>query len=168
MNYGSIKELDTANGVGCRTSLFISGCTHHCKGCFNEVTWDFDYGKPYTDEVEDYILDTLNNDYVDGLSILGGEPMEPSNATALLPLIFYTVALGKTIWMYSGYTYEELLGRDDTTNIILFLIDVLVDGEFIEEEKDISLLYRGSRNQRIIDVQRSVKEGTVCLWKGVV
>lgn len=165
MNYGSIKELDTANGVGCRTSLFVSGCTHHCKGCFNEVTWDFDYGKPYTDEVESYILNTLSNEYVDGLSILGGEPMEPTNAEALLPLIFYTVALGKTIWVYSGYTYEELLGRDDTTNIIFCLIDVLVDGEFIEEEKDISLLYRGSRNQRIIDIQRSMQEGTVHLWK---
>lgn len=172
MNYGSIKELDTANGVGCRTSLFVSGCTHHCKGCFNEVTWDFGYGKPYTSETEDYILKTLNNDYVDGISILGGEPFEPENQYELISLLAFTTILGKNIWMYSGYTYEELTDPNsrchtECTDIILSLIDVLVDGEFIEEQKDISLQYRGSKNQRLIDVQETRKQGKIVLWKGV-
>ena len=164
--YGEILCVDVANGVGCRTSLFVSGCTHHCTGCFQPETWDFLYGKPYTKSVEDYIVSTVEKPYVSGLTLLGGEPMEPSNQEALLPLIRRVHALrGKTIWVYSGYTWEELVDKDNTrcrcgcTDEILHSIDVLVDGEFHIDEKNISLRFRGSGNQRIIDVPASIKDG---------
>lgn len=156
MNYGSIKIEDTANGPGLRTSLFVSGCTHHCKGCFNPETWDFSYGKPYTKEVEKYIFSTLNHKYVDGLTILGGEPMEVVNQKELYNLCFHTKCMGKSLWIYSGYTLEELMDPENKrchgvyTESILSFADVLVDGEFQIENKDISLVFRGSRNQRII------------------
>ena len=170
MNYAAIYEADCANGPGMRTSLFVSGCTHHCKGCFNEEAWDFSYGKPYTDETEEYIVSTLDNPQVDGLSILGGEPMEPENQHHVLELAWRVKAMGKTVWLYSGYTWEQLTSEGghrcccSATLSILSAVDVLVDGEFHQEEKDISLRFRGSRNQRLIDVQKSLMEGRVVLW----
>ena len=156
MNYAAIYEADIANGVGCRTSFFVSGCTHHCKGCFNEKAWDFNYGEPYTKDVEDYIISTLTPSNIDGLSVLGGEPMELVNQEAIISLLRRTKELGKTIWIYSGYTLEELSDPNNKrchgpyTDEILKLIDVLVDGEFVLEKKNISLQFRGSENQRIL------------------
>ncbi len=170
MNYAAIYEADCANGVGCRTSFFVSGCTHHCKGCFNEEAQDFNYGKPYTREVEDYILATLEPPEVDGLSVLGGEPMEPANQEAILPLIRKAHEAGKTIWIYSGYLFEELMDEDNRrcrgphTRELLELADILVDGEFIQEQKNISLRFRGSENQRILDLPRSLEAGAPVLW----
>ncbi len=161
MNYALIKEHDTANGTGVRVSLFVSGCTHHCKGCFNEVAWDFNYGMPYTKETEDKIISLLDRSYIKGLSLLGGEPMEKVNQKALLPLIKRVKEkFGdlKNIWVYSGYTLEEMLDKKskcycEETIEILKRIDVLVDGEFKEELKDLRLQFRGSSNQRIIEMK---------------
>lgn len=170
MNYGQIFRVDSANGIGCRTSLFVSGCTHHCKGCFQPETWDFGYGKPYTQEVEDLIARSLEPPYINGLTILGGEPMEPDNQRALLPLIRRVHAMEhKTIWIYSGYTWEELTDETNArchtecTEELLQSIDVLVDGEFRLAEKDISLQFRGSANQRIIDVPATLEQGRIVL-----
>ena len=172
MNYGAIKYCDIANGIGIRTVLFVSGCTHHCKGCFQPETWDFDYGQPFTEEIERAILDSLAPSYIHGLTLLGGEPMEPDNQRALLPLLrrIKTEHPTKTVWCYSGYTYEELTGisraRCEVTDEMLSLIDVLVDGEFVLEKKNISLRFRGSENQRIIDLPKTREQGTVVLWEG--
>ncbi len=163
MNYGEIFYADIANGIGCRTSLFVSGCTHHCKGCFNEMTWDFHYGLPYTKEVENQIVESLKPDYIAGLTILGGEPMEVANQKEIRPLIerIKKEVPHATIWIYSGYTWEELIDPDnrrchsEDTEPILSAIDILVDGEFVQEKKDIRLRFRGSSNQRIIDVPRT-------------
>ena len=170
MNYGNIKYYDIANGEGVRTSLFVSGCTHHCKNCFNPETWDFRYGKPFTKQVEDEIIKSLKPDYINGLTLLGGEPMEKANQRALLPFLKRVRESfpQKTIWCYSGYLFDsELLGesraRCEVTDQMLALIDILVDGEFKEEQKDITLRFKGSANQRIIDVQKSLKEGKVVL-----
>ena len=170
MNYGQIFLVDCANGPGCRTSLFVSGCTHHCKGCFQPETWDFAYGKPYTQKVEDYILENLQPEYIEGLTLLGGEPMEPANQEALIPLIRRVRELEKkTIWVYSGYLYEQLADpscarcRAAVTEESLDSIDILVDGPFIEEKKNISLHFRGSENQRIIDMRRTRSFGRVVL-----
>ena len=170
MNYGQIFLVDCANGPGCRTSLFVSGCTHHCEGCFQPETWDFDYGKPYTREVEDYIVETLKPDYIEGLTLLGGEPMEKANQAAILPLIRRTRRLGrKTIWVYSGYLYEQLTDpsctrcRCGVTDEILDSIDILVDGPFVQEKKNISLHFRGSENQRIIDMKKTREKGRIVL-----
>lgn len=171
MNYGEIKTTDIANGVGVRTSLFVSGCTHHCKGCFNEETWDFNFGKPFTKEVEDEIIESLRPVYVTGLTILGGEPMEVVNQKALRPFIEHVKKElpGKTIWVYSGYVWEELTDvnnsrcHGDDTDAILSMIDVLVDGEFKLDLKNISLKFRGSSNQRIIDVPKTLEEGSIVL-----
>ncbi len=170
MNYGNIKYYDIANGEGVRTSLFVSGCTHHCKGCFNPETWDFCYGKPYTEEVERQILKSLDNDFINGLTLLGGEPMEPANQKALLPLVKKVKELypNKTIWCYSGYLLDsELLGESRAhcpwTREFLSYIDILVDGEFKEPLKDITLRFKGSSNQRIIDVQESLKQNKIIL-----
>ncbi len=172
MNYATIKKFDVANGEGVRVSLFVSGCTHKCKGCFNAEAWDFNYGLPYTDAVRDEILDALKPDYIRGLSLLGGEPFEPSNQRALIELLrmIKRDMPGKDIWCYSGYTYDVDLcagGRAHTevTDEMLYYLDVLVDGEFVEELKDIKLRFRGSSNQRIIDVGRSLKDGCIRLWK---
>ena len=172
MNYATIKYNDIANGTGVRTSLFVSGCTHRCKGCFNAEAWDFSYGKPFTEEVENDILKSLENDYVDGLSLLGGEPIEPSNQIALYPFLKKVKEKypNKDIWCYSGYLFDsELLSQSRATTPItkdmLALIDVLVDGKFIEEQKNISLAFKGSENQRIIDVQKSLNENKVILLK---
>ena len=170
MNFGQIFRVDSANGVGCRTSLFVSGCTHHCRGCFQPETWDFDFGKPYTKEVEDFIVASLEPKYINGLTILGGEPMEIENQAALMPLIRRVHAMeGKTIWIYSGYTWEELRDKQNPrchgefTDELLSCIDVLVDGEFHLDEKDISLRFRGSANQRIIDVPATLSKGSIVL-----
>ena len=172
MNYGNIKFCDIANGIGIRTVLFVSGCTHHCKGCFQPETWDFAYGQPYTSETEQQILDSLAPSYIHGLTLLGGEPMEPDNQRALLPLLrrLKTECPTKTVWCYSGYTYEELTGqsraRCEVTDEMLGYIDVLVDGEYVEEKRNISLRFRGSDNQRLIDLPRTRAQGTVVLWEG--
>lgn len=157
MYYGSIKSYDIADGPGVRVSLFVSGCRHHCKGCFNSETWDFEYGRPYTRETEDEIIRLLGDDYIQGLTVLGGEPFEPENqpeVARLLKRVKETYPK-KDIWCYSGYLYDVDMqegGRvyTDVTEEMLSCIDVLVDGEFVEEEKDITLLFRGSRNQRLI------------------
>lgn len=172
MNYGEIKNYDIANGEGVRVSLFVSGCTHHCKNCFNPETWSFEYGKPFTKETEDYIIECLSPDYIDGLSLLGGEPFEPQNQEVLLPFLrrVRNELPKKTIWCYTGYLFDrELLSesraRCESTDEMLSLIDVLVDGEFIQALHDISLAFRGSSNQRIIDVQKSLETGEIELHK---
>ena len=166
MNYGEIKNFDIANGEGVRVSLFVSGCTHHCKNCFNPETWSFDYGEPFTAEVEDKIISELEPDYINGLSLLGGEPFEPSNQAVLLPFLRRVKERfpDKTVWCYTGYLFDrELLSesraRCEHTDEMLSLIDVLVDGEFVQELYNISLQFRGSSNQRIIDVQKSLNSG---------
>ena len=198
MNYAAIKPTDVANGPGVRVTLFVSGCTHYCKGCFNSEAWDFDYGRPYTPETEEEILEALAPGHIRGLSLLGGEPMEPENRGTVLSLL-QTVRQrypGKDIWCYTGYRYEEDLlawareerdacacgaqkrpeedrggadsqgggpGAGEVTQL-LSLIDVLVDGEFVEERKNLRLAFRGSENQRLIDLKESGRQGrTVCL-----
>lgn len=165
MNYSVIKKFDIANGPGVRVSLFVSGCTHHCKGCFNPETWDFAFGQPFTEETEAEILEALKPDHIRGLSLLGGEPFEPQNQGPLLDLVKKVRAAypEKDIWCYTGYLLdEELLGNSpahqETTIPLLQHIDVLVDGVFIEAQKNLSIRFRGSSNQRIIDVPTSLKE----------
>ena len=170
MNYGAIKKCDIANGVGVRTVLFVSGCTHHCKGCFQPETWNFDYGERYTKETEDEIIESLRPDYVDGITLLGGEPFEPENQRELVKLLrrIKKELPQKTVWSFSGYTYEELTGDSravcEVTNEMLSMLDVLVDGEFVEAKRDISLRFRGSENQRLIDMNKTRKEGKIVLW----
>ena len=170
MNYGSIKKTDIANGIGVRVSLFVSGCTHHCKECFNPQTWDFDYGDPYTDDTMKEVLAALKPEYINGLSLLGGEPMEPDNQRALLPLIraVHNTYPEKDIWIYSGYTFDTDLAEGgkahcEATDEILSMTDIMVDGEFMIEKKNISLRFRGSENQRIIRAKDSKKAGVVIL-----
>lgn len=173
MNYANIKETDVANGTGVRVSLFVSGCTHHCKNCFNQMTWDFKYGEKFTTETEDKLLKLLEPSYINGLTLLGGEPLEPINQRGLLPFLKRVrekFGESKTIWCYSGYKFdEELLGesraRCEVTDEVLSLIDVLVDGEFVEELKNLSLKFRGSSNQRIIDVKKSLEAKEVVLFE---
>ena len=158
MNYASIRTCDIANGEGVRVSLYVSGCTHHCKGCFNEAAWDFAYGEPFTKKTENEILAALEPDFIDGLTLLGGEPMEPENQRALMPLLRrFREKFGdaKTLWIYTGCVLEtdlkaESRWRTEVTDEMLSLTDVLVDGPFLEAKKDISLQFRGSSNQRII------------------
>ncbi len=168
MNYGEIKNYDISNGEGIRVSLFVSGCTHHCKNCFNPETWNFDYGTPFTRIVEDSIIEMLKPDYIDGFSLLGGEPFEPENQRVLLPFLkrIKNELPNKTIWCYSGYMFDKELLQDsrarcECTDEMLGLIDVLVDGEFVQDLYDISLSFRGSSNQRIINVQRSLEKGEI-------
>ena len=172
MYYGEIKKCDIANGEGVRVSLFVSGCTHHCPGCFNQDTWDFGYGKEYTDETEREILDALSPEYINGLSLLGGEPFEPQNQQVLVQLLRKVREQypQKNIWCYTGYLYDkELLSesraRCEYTDEMLSMIDVLVDGRFVEALKDIRLVFRGSSNQRIIDVKKSMESGEIILWE---
>ena len=174
MNYGNIKYYDIANGPGVRTSLFVSGCTHHCKNCFNSEAWDFKYGNPFTEEIAYKIIESCKPDYISGLSLLGGEPMEEANQKDLFPFLkrFKQIFVNKTIWCYTGYTYEQLTGiedcncRNEYTDEILRLIDVLVDGEFVQELYDISLRFRGSSNQRIIDMNKTRTSNKIVLWTG--
>lgn len=157
MYYGSIKSYDIADGPGVRVSLFVSGCRHHCKGCFNAETWDFEYGRPYTKETEDAVIRMLGEEYIKGLTVLGGEPFEPENQPEVAGLLKRAkeVYPDKDIWCYTGYLYDVDLQKGgrvytDVTEEMLSHIDVLVDGEFVEGQKDITLLFRGSRNQRLI------------------
>lgn len=172
MYYSVIKKCDIADGPGVRVTLFVSGCTHHCEGCFNEETWDFQYGEPFTEDTAERILEMLGPDYIEGLTLLGGEPLEPGNREALLPLLRAVKEKypKKNIWCYSGYLYEKdilerFCVRWEPMREFLSYLDVLVDGEFILARKDISLQFRGSSNQRIIDVQESLKQGRTALWE---
>ena len=171
MHYGEIKDCDIANGIGVRISLFVSGCRNRCPHCFQPQTWDFTYGDPFTPAVEDRILSMLRPAYIQGLTVLGGEPMEAENQRDLLPFLrrVRDAYPTKTIWIYSGFTYEELhdpacRARCEATDGILSLIDVLVDGRYVEEKRNISLRFRGSENQRLIDVPRTREHGSVILW----
>lgn len=171
MNYADIKTNDVANGVGIRVSLFVSGCTHHCKNCFNPETWDFNYGKTFTDTEADFIIESCKPPHIAGLTLLGGEPLEFINQQGILPLLkrFKETYPGKTIWCYTGYDFEEdiigkMMRQWDFTPSLMSYLDILVDGEFVEEKKDLGLRFRGSSNQRIIDVQKSLAENKVVLW----
>lgn len=172
MNYCNIKRRDIADGIGVRVTLFVSGCTHHCKGCFQPETWDFAYGKPFDEAAAELIFSELGQSFVNGLTLLGGEPFEPDNQRGLLPLLREAKARfpDKTVWAYSGYTWEELTGnsraRCEATDELLSLIDVLVDGEFMEALRDITLRFRGSGNQRILDVPKSLAAGKPVEWAG--
>ena len=174
MNYGEIKYNDIANGEGVRTSLFVSGCRHHCKNCFNEVTWDFSYGKEFDEETAEKILKSSEPYWINGLSILGGEPFEPENQAGLLALLkdFHRRYPEKNVWLYSGFTLEQILGKTEpksrayteTAKELLENIDVLVDGKYVEELRDIRLKFRGSSNQRVIDVLKTLSSGEVVLY----
>ncbi len=169
MYFAELKKRDIANGLGVRVSLFVSGCRHHCPGCFNEIAWDFDYGKEYTRETEDEIIAALEPYYVQGLTLPGGEPFEPENQPELVKLLRRVRRdTHADVWCYSGFTFEELTGesraRTDCTDELLSLIDVLVDGRFIFAEKDITLRFRGSRNQRLLDLPESLAAGRPVPW----
>lgn len=172
MNYANIKDFDIANGPGIRISLFVSGCTHHCKGCFNIEAWDFDYGQPFTQETIEQIIQMLKPAYVKGLTLLGGEPFEPQNQGAIVELLRRVKAEypQKSIWAFSGYLFDKdilsgRLGDWDITKEYLSYLDVLVDGPFIESKKDLMLRFRGSSNQRLIDVPKSLACGNVVEWE---
>ena len=174
MNFAAIKPVDIANGLGVRVSIFVSGCRHHCKNCFNQVAWSFAYGQAYTDQTIKQVLGYLAPDYITGLTLLGGEPFEPENQEGLLKLVKQAKKKypNKNIWCYTGFTLDkEIWGKSrastPTAQEMLKYIDVLVDGRFVEELKDITLRFRGSSNQRIIDVQKSLKEHKVILYDGV-
>ena len=170
MNYAKINKCDIANGLGVRVTLFVSGCTHACPGCFNKEAWDFKYGQPFDVDTQNELLEALEPSYISGLTLLGGEPMEPQNQRALLPFLkeIKEKYPQKTIWCYSGYTFEELIensrARCEVTDELVSLFDVLVDGEFIEELKDISLRFKGSENQRLINVKETLKTGNIVIW----
>lgn len=177
MYYGNIKKNDIANGKGVRVTLFVSGCTHHCRNCFQPETWDFSYGSPFTEDTENELLEALSPSWIAGLTLLGGEPFEPDNQKCLVPFLkkVRDTFPQKNIWCYSGYEFEELTGeaagtgraRCEMTDEMLSLIDVLVDGEFIEEKKNIMLQFRGSENQRVIDVPASLENGKIVLLEGL-
>ena len=173
MHYAAIKTHDVANGPGVRVSLFVSGCTHHCKGCFNEEAGDFRYGEPYTPAVEERIIQALKPEYITGLTLLGGEPFEPQNQRELVKLLrrVRRELPEKTIWSFTGYTLEtdlltDRLGVPEITREMLESLDVLVEGEFVVEKNDITLQFRGSSNQRLIDVQKTLKTGEIVWWDG--
>ena len=170
MNYSKINPCDIANGPGCRVTLFVSGCTNRCRGCFQPETWDFDYGKHFTNDTEQEVLSLLSKPYIKGLTLLGGDPMEPQNQKALLPFIHHVKEEypGKDIWCYTGFAYEHLKNEGsychcDVTDELLSLLDVLVDGKFREELKDPSLWFRGSSNQRIIDLKKTEATNAIVL-----
>lgn len=168
MNYADIKKIDVANGEGVRVSLFVSGCNHHCKGCFNQCAWDFNYGKKFTEKEEQQIIDYMNYDYISGLSLLGGEPLEPKNQEGLLPLVKKVKEKfpDKNIWCYTGFDFEkDVVGKmaknNETTRELLKYIDIIVDGKFEEDKKDLKLQFRGSSNQKIVDVKKSLQTGQI-------
>lgn len=172
MNYATIKNCDIANGPGVRVSLFVSGCTHRCKGCFNAVAWDFEYGEPFTQKTVDLILEYLKPDHIKGITLLGGEPFEPQNQPAIVNLLRQIKQQypNKSIWAFSGYLFDKdilagKLGPWEVTREYLSYLDVLVDGPFVEEKKDLSLRFRGSSNQRIIDVPASLEHNSIVLWE---
>ena len=175
MHYGAIRFNDIANGEGVRVSIFVSGCTNRCPGCFQKQTWDFEYGEPFDEAAEEKIIAALSKSYVKGLSILGGEPMEPQNQAALYPFLkrIKRELPSKTIWLYTGNTYEELMGEVgsstkaiEITRELIGLVDILVDGRYIEEKKSLGLRFRGSSNQRIIDVKKTKEKGSIVIWEG--
>lgn len=173
MNYADIKKYDVANGPGIRISLFVSGCTHHCKGCFNPETWDFNYGKPFTQETIDLIIEYMEPDYIGGLTLLGGDPMEKQNQEALIPLLKQVRDKypKKTVWCYTGYDFEKdvmerMINEYPCTGEMLKYIDVMVDGEFIEEQKDLNLIFKGSANQKTIKVRETLESGEIQLYEG--
>lgn len=170
MHYSTIKDCDIANGIGVRITLFVSGCTNHCKNCFQPQTWDFDFGEEFTKQTEDKIIAMLSPDYISGLTLLGGEPMEPQNQRALVPFLkrVRETYPQKNIWCFTGFTYEILKTdgshpRCEATDEMLSLIDVLVDGRYVDELKDLSLQFRGSSNQRLIDMNKTRENNTVTL-----
>ena len=173
MHYATIKWTDIANGEGVRISLFVSGCTHRCKNCFNEVAWDFSYGEPFSETIQEQIIKELGSGYIAGLSLLGGEPLEPQNQAALYPFVkrVRETYPNKTIWCYTGFVLDEKNGvlkethkNTEVTKELISLFDVLVDGAYIEELKDIRLKFRGSSNQRVIDVQKTLAAGACVLY----
>ena len=173
MNYATIKWTDIANGEGVRISLFVSGCTHHCKNCFNKIAWDFNYGEPFDEEIQNTLLQRLGDGFIAGLSLLGGEPLEPQNHAALLPFVREVKKRypNKPIWCYTGYVFnpetgelEEKEKNTEQTKELISLLDVLVDGAFIEELKNIRLKFRGSENQRVLDVQKSLQSRSPVLY----
>lgn len=174
MNYGQIKKCDIANGVGVRVTLFVSGCTNHCFNCFQPETWDFDYGKPFTAETEAEIFAELDKPFIAGLTLLGGDPFEPCNQRALVPFLRRVRARypDKTIWAYSGFALDRELTVDgshprcEVTDEMLSMLDVLVDGRYVDELRNISLRFRGSSNQRIIDMNLTRRAGQIVLWEG--
>lgn len=175
MNYGAIKKNDIADGPGVRVTLFVSGCTHHCEGCFQPETWNFDYGMPYTDAVTEEIIEAMKPGYVAGFTLLGGEPFEPENQRVLVDVLRRVKAAypAKNVWCYSGYLYDELSGkiegtgraRCEMTDEMLSMIDVLVDGEFELAKRNLMLKFRGSENQRLIDLNKTRESGEVVLWE---
>ena len=176
MNYAAIKKSDVANGEGIRTSLFVSGCRNRCKNCFQPQTWDFSYGEPFTDDVKEQIFKTFDNPVLKGITILGGEPMELENQEGLLPFLreFKSSFPNKTVWLYTGNTYEELTGAVgshpkclEITKELLSYVDILVDGMFVEEQKQLGLRFRGSSNQRIIDMKKTRELSEIVIWDGV-
>ena len=175
MNYGAIKKFDIANGEGIRTSIFVSGCRNKCKNCFQPETWAFDYGNPFTDNVKEELFESMKSPSVRGLTVLGGEPMEPANQRALLPFLKRLKAQlpDKTVWIYTGNTYEELtagVGKHpkciEATEELLSLTDILVDGRFVRERASLGLRFRGSDNQRVIDLNKTRAEGKIVIWEG--
>ena len=176
MKYAKIKKCDVANGPGVRVSLFVSGCNHHCKNCFNREAWDFNYGKDFTETEENQIIEDLKPDHISGLSLLGGEPLERQNQEGLLPLVKKVKQAypDKKIWCYTGFTFDkqiigEMVEKEnrETTKDLLANIDYIVDGRFVEELKDPKLRFRGSSNQRIIDVKKSLERKEIILWDGL-
>lgn len=175
MNYADIKRCDVANGEGVRVSLFVSGCTHHCKECFNKEAWDFNYGKPFTEKEIDTIMEYLKPGYVAGLSLLGGEPMEPSNQEGILPLLRRVKETypEKNIWCYTGYLFdkdilERMCQESEITKEIVSYLDIVVDGEFVVKQKNLKVNFRGSDNQRIIDVKKTMEAGKIVHWENEI
>lgn len=175
MNYADIKRCDVANGEGVRVSLFVSGCTHHCEECFNKEAWDFNYGKPFTEKEIDTIMEYLKPGYVAGLSLLGGEPMEPSNQEGILPLLRRVKETypEKNIWCYTGYLFDkDILDRmcqeSEITKEIVSYLDIVVDGEFVVKQKNLKVNFRGSDNQRIIDVKKTLEAGKIVHWENEI
>ena len=172
MNYCELKKNDIANGEGVRTVLFVSGCTNRCEECFQPETWDFDYGQPFTRDTEDEIIASVKPYYINGLTLLGGDPFEPSNQRALLPFLrrFRAECPDKTVWAFTGFTLDKELWQEgshprcDATDEMLSYIDVLVDGRYVKALKDISLRFRGSSNQRLIDMQKTLQNKEIVLW----
>lgn len=172
MNYADIKQYDVANGPGIRISLFVSGCNHHCKGCFNKEAWDFNYGMPFTEKTIDTIIEYLKSPHIAGLTLLGGEPMEPVNQKALLPLLRKVKKIypKKNIWCFTGFLFDKQILENMYENVpetkeLLSYIDVMVDGKFVEELKNVNLRFKGSSNQRTIMVQKSLESGEIILWE---
>lgn len=173
MNYADIKRCDVANGPGVRVSLFVSGCTHHCRECFNPETWDFNYGKVFDEDAINTILKYMEPDYIKGITLLGGEPLERCNQQGLLPLLRKVDEKypGKNVWCFTGYDFEKdvtgyMLKEWEETEELLSYIDVMVDGEFMIDKKDLGLAFKGSSNQRTIMVQESLKAGSIIYWEG--